>query len=157
MFQARYNELGSYDCSVTDAENSYFPGKDLGLPFEGPGSIAKMGRRVVALFVDYTAASLIAAAFFGYRQFVEGQSVLTQFTPLIIFAVINIVFIPTILGTPGHRIMQLRVMRVDGAWPGFWRPIIRTALLVIVIPAVIWDQDRRGLHDKFAGTVLVRA
>lgn len=142
---------------MTDAENSYFPGKDLGLPFEGPGSIAKMGRRVVALFIDYTAASLIAAGFFGYRQFVDGQSVLTQFMPLIIFAVINIVFIPTILGTPGHRIMQLKVMTVDGQWTGFLRPIIRTLLLVVVIPAVIWDQDRRGLHDKIAGTVLIRA
>jgi hypothetical protein len=28
---------------------------------------------------------------------------------------------------------------------------------VIVIPAVIWDADQRGLHDKAAGTVLIRA
>ena len=33
----------------------------------------------------------------------------------------------------------------------------RTALLIVVIPAVIWDADQRGLHDKAAGTVLVRA
>jgi len=26
-----------------------------------------------------------------------------------------------------------------------------------VIPAVIWDADQRGLHDKAAGTVLIRA
>jgi hypothetical protein len=32
-----------------------------------------------------------------------------------------------------------------------------TALLCIVIPAVIWDADHRGLHDKIAGTVLVRS
>jgi len=25
-----------------------------------------------------------------------------------------------------------------------------------VIPAVIWDADQRGLHDKAAGTVLLR-
>jgi uncharacterized RDD family membrane protein YckC len=26
-----------------------------------------------------------------------------------------------------------------------------------VIPATIWDRDGRGLHDKAAGTVVVRA
>jgi hypothetical protein len=26
----------------------------------------------------------------------------------------------------------------------------------LIIPAVIWDGDQRGLHDKIAGTVLVR-
>jgi uncharacterized RDD family membrane protein YckC len=34
---------------------------------------------------------------------------------------------------------------------------VRTALLIVVIPAVIWDADQRGLHDKVAGTVLVRS
>ncbi|HEY5230049.1 MAG TPA: RDD family protein, partial [Galbitalea sp.] len=29
-------------------------------------------------------------------------------------------------------------------------------LLMVVIPAVIFDRDQRGLHDKIAGTVLVR-
>ncbi|MCU1514874.1 MAG: hypothetical protein JWO10_1964, partial [Microbacteriaceae bacterium] len=37
-----------------------------------------------------------------------------------------------------------------------WRPALRTVLLSLVIPAVIWDLDQRGLHDKAAGTVLVR-
>jgi len=26
----------------------------------------------------------------------------------------------------------------------------------VVIPAVVWDRDIRGFHDKLAGTVLVR-
>jgi uncharacterized RDD family membrane protein YckC len=42
-------------------------------------------------------------------------------------------------------------------WPGLWRPIVRSVLLALVIPAVIWDADNRGLHDKAAGTVLVRS
>jgi hypothetical protein len=29
-------------------------------------------------------------------------------------------------------------------------------LLCIVIPAVIWDSDQRGMHDRLSGTVLVR-
>ncbi|PZU30429.1 MAG: RDD family protein, partial [Microbacterium sp.] len=45
---------------------------------------------------------------------------------------------------------------VGGGWVGLWRPIVRTLLLCLVIPAVIWDADQRGVHDKAAGTVLLR-
>jgi hypothetical protein len=34
---------------------------------------------------------------------------------------------------------------------------VRTLLLVIIVPAVVWDSDQRGFHDKVAGTVLMRA
>ena len=37
-----------------------------------------------------------------------------------------------------------------------WRPLVRTVLLCLAIPALIWDRDQRGLHDRGAGTVLVR-
>ena len=58
-----------------------------------------------------------------------------------------------------HRGVEVEVEEphIDGAWVGLWRPIVRTVLLVLVIPAVIWDADQRGLHDKAAGTVLVRS
>jgi uncharacterized RDD family membrane protein YckC len=130
---------------VTLDEQSY-PGRRLGLPESGSGSVARLGRRVGALFIDYGAAYLISG-FFGW----DALAILT------IFGLIQIVFLPTLQGSPGHRIMGLRIMRLDGSWVGLWRPIVRTLLLIIVIPAVIWDPDQRGLHDKAAGTVLVRA
>jgi len=34
--------------------------------------------------------------------------------------------------------------------------LVRTVLLAVVIPALIWDRDTRGFHDKIAGTVLIR-
>ena len=123
-----------------------YPGERLGLPEQGSGSIARLGRRVGALFIDYGAAYLISG-FWGW----DSLAILT------IFAIIQVVFIPTLQGSPGHRIFGLRLVRLDGAWAGLWRPIVRTLLLVIVIPAVIWDADQRGLHDKAAGTVLLRA
>jgi hypothetical protein len=43
-----------------------------------------------------------------------------------------------------------------GGYLGLWRPLVRTLLLCLGIPALIWDRDQRGLHDKAAGTVLVR-
>ena len=55
------------------------------------------------------------------------------------------------------EVIDLDLRYGDGGWAGLWRPVGRTALLALVIPAVIWDADQRGLHDKAAGTVLVRA
>ncbi|MFB8147199.1 RDD family protein [Microbacterium sp. NPDC056003] len=130
---------------MTDQAHDY-PGERLGLPREGSGSIARLGRRVGALFVDYGAAYLISG-FFGWDPLAI----------LAIFAAIQIVFIPTLQGSPGHRIFGLRLVRLDGAWTGLWRPVVRTLLLIVVVPAVIWDADQRGLHDKAAGTILLRA
>lgn len=133
-----------------------FPGERLGLPSDGRGSIGKLGRRVGALFVDYIAATIIAT-FFGYDQFaLPTDAGITLFYPLIVFAVLQVLFLPTMQSSPGHRLFGLTLRRVDGAWVGLWRPIVRTLLLIVVIPAVVWDADHRGFHDKLAGTVLVR-
>ena len=40
--------------------------------------------------------------------------------------------------------------------PGLLRAAARTALLLLVVPAVVQDGDGRGLHDRAAGTVIVR-
>jgi len=142
---------------MSDTAQTY-PGERLGLPKTGPGSVGRIGRRIAALAIDYAAASLIATAFLGFQQFaLPKEAGITQFAPMIVFAVLQILFIPTIGGSPGHRIVGLRLVMVNGAWVGLWRPIVRTVLLVFVIPAVIFDADQRGLHDKAVGTVLIRA
>ncbi|WP_292679019.1 MULTISPECIES: RDD family protein [unclassified Microbacterium] len=143
---------------MTDAvsENTY-PGQRLGFPESGPGSIARAGRRIGALAIDYAAATIIAIAFFGYDQFaLPEEAGWTQFAPMAVFAAMNLVFLPTLGGTPGHRLLGMRLQLVGGGWVGLWRPIVRTLLLIVVIPAVVWDADQRGLHDKAAGTVLLR-
>ncbi|MGP3536628.1 RDD family protein [Microbacterium sp. RD1] len=124
-----------------------YPGERLGLPREGTGSIATLGRRMGAIALDWGCAVLISIAFFAYAPLAT----------TLIFVIVQVVFIPTIGGSPGHRVFGMRVQRVTGGWPGVWRPIIRSVLLALVIPAVIWDADNRGVHDKAAGTVLVRA
>lgn len=131
---------------MTDAPSSY-PGERFGLPDSGPGSIARIGRRIGALAIDWAAAVIISIAFFQYDALATTA----------VFAVVQIVFIPTIGGSPGHRILGMRVVMLRGGWVGLWRPVVRTLLLVLVIPAVMWDPDQRGLHDKAVGTVLIRA
>jgi uncharacterized RDD family membrane protein YckC len=135
-----------------------YPGERLGLPESGPRSIGRVGRRIGALLIDYVAATIIATGFLGFDQFaLPSEAGLTQFAPMFVFALLQIIFIPVVGGSPGHRILGMRVVRIDGSWTGLWRPIVRTVLLVLVIPAVIWDGDQRGLHDKAVGTVLIRA
>lgn len=127
-------------------ENSY-PGERLGLPESGSGSIAKLPRRFGAIAIDWACAVLISIAFFSYDPLAT----------TLIFVIVQCVFIPTLGGSPGHRVLGMRVQRVTGGWPGLWRPIVRSILLALVIPAVIWDADNRGVHDKAAGTVLIRS
>ncbi|MFB6608965.1 RDD family protein [Agromyces sp. NPDC056379] len=133
-----------------DLEPSRWPGERLGLPSEGRGSVARAGRRLAALLVDWASAMLISLLFTPYESVAY-----TWVTPLV-FAVLQIVFIPTIGGSLGHRLLGMRVIPLDGGWVGPWRPVVRTALLLIVVPALVWDSDQRGFHDKVAGTVLIR-
>ncbi|GAA4374826.1 RDD family protein [Agromyces bauzanensis] len=128
-----------------------WPGERLGLPAAGSGSVGRVGRRLAALAIDWVAAIVIALLFAPY------SSTLHTWLTLGIFALMQVLFIPTIGGSVGHRLVGLRVVPVAGGWVGPWRPVVRTVLLVIVLPAVVWDSDQRGFHDKLAGTVLIRA
>jgi uncharacterized RDD family membrane protein YckC len=123
-----------------------WPGKRLGLPENGPRSIARTGRRVGAICIDWGLAVLLSVAFFAYDPFAT----------LAIFAVAQIVFLLTVSGSVGHLALGMRVVPMAGGYLGLWRPFVRTLLLCLVIPAVIWDRDGRGMHDRLAGTVLVR-
>ena len=75
---------------------------------------------------------------------------------LIIFVILQIVFIPTIGASIGHRLVGLRLVSIHGGWIGLWRPVVRSLLLGLALPALVWDSDQRGFHDKIAGTALIR-
>ena len=123
-----------------------WPGKRLGLPADGPRSIARIGRRVAAIAIDWALSATISIAFFSYDPWAT----------LAIFAAEQVVFVLTINASIGHLVLGLRVVPVAGGYLGVWRPIARAILVCLVIPAVIWDRDQRGLHDRAIGTVLVR-
>lgn len=125
---------------------SDWPGKRLGLPESGPRSIGRFGRRLAALAIDWAAAVLISITFFRYDPWAT----------LAVFAIAQILFLLTLGGSVGHVLLGMRVVPVTGGYLGWWRPLARTALLCLVIPAVIWDRDQRGMHDRAIGTVLVR-
>jgi uncharacterized RDD family membrane protein YckC len=123
------------------------------MPERGPGSLARFGRRLVAVLVDWLLCDLIAAGFMSYRL---GQGGLGSFKPLFVFVVMNLLLVGTLGCTIGHRLLGIRVVRLGGSATGPLLALTRTILLAVVIPALIWDRDTRGFHDKIAGTVTVR-
>ena len=123
------------------------------MPEHGPGSLARFGRRLVAVMVDWFLSTMIAAGLMGYRL---GSGGLGPFKPLAVFVVMNLLLVGTLGFTIGHRLLGIRVVCVGGASAGPLRAAVRTILLALVIPAVIWDRDTRGFHDKLARTVPVR-
>ncbi|WP_078890750.1 RDD family protein [Streptomyces sp. NRRL B-1381] len=128
-----------------------YRGKGLGLPEEGPGAIAPLGRRFGALFIDWALCMLIA-----YGLFARGDQQAAGNWALGIFLVMSLLTVGTIGCTPGKRLLRIRVVAEDGGRLGFGRVAVRTVLLVLAIPALVWDRDGRGLHDRLARAVQVR-
>jgi uncharacterized RDD family membrane protein YckC len=139
-------DIGSWLSGPDTSGVSKYPGERLGLPESGPGSIARAGRRIVAIMIDWGIALLISNFAFG------GDSWAT----LAVFAIEQILLVGTLGYSIGHRIMGIAVVRPGGGTPGPLAALVRTVLLCLVIPAVIFDPDQRGLHDKALNTVLIR-
>ncbi len=116
--------------------------------------MAPLGRRAVALFLDGLIAQVIAMGLLGYVQGVGGVG---SFKPLAVIFVMNVVMVGTGGFTVGHRLLGLRVERCPRGYAGPVRGLIRSTLLCLAIPPLIVDREGRGLHDRVAGTVILRA
>jgi hypothetical protein len=128
-----------------------WPGRGLGLPETGPRSLARAGRRVGALAIDWAISLGI-----GYAAFWNADVGLRGWIDLAVWVVLTILFELFFLGSPGHLLLRMRVVPVRGGRLAPWRPVVRTLLLALVVPALIGDEEGRALHDRAAGTILVR-
>ncbi|GAB3591669.1 RDD family protein [Angustibacter peucedani] len=147
--QRRREAVGSWldgpVAATSDVDD--YPGRRLGLPATGPGSVARFGRRLVAVCLDWALALLVS------RGLLHGE----EWSTLLVFAVVQLAFVGTLGGSPGHLALRLRVVRVeDGAAAGPLRALGRAVLLSLAVPPLVWDRDQRGLHDRLVGTVLRR-
>lgn len=131
------------------------PGAGIGLPEEGPGAAAPYGRRLLALLLDWGLSWLVAALLVAVAG---SQDPATRSAAnLAVFAVEVWVLTATAGVTAGKLLCGLRVRRLDGRPVGFGWSLARTLLLLAVLPALLWDRDHRGMHDRATGTVVVRA
>lgn len=125
-------------------------GARLGLAAQGPGSAAGMGRRAAALTLDIVLAALVAGLFTA-PELPRNWSLLAWF-------VLTVIPVAAFGASAGMTTLGIKVLRVDGAqFVGVPRALLRTALLFLIVPALVSDAAGRGLHDRAAGTVVVRA
>ncbi len=107
-----------------------------------------MGRRLAALLIDWVLCLIIA------RAFLHGAA-----APVLTLAIFGAeVYLLTALTgfTVGKRVLGIRVARLDGKPVGLLWALVRTLLLLTVIPPLVSDRDLRGLHDRAANTIVLR-
>ncbi|WP_261556751.1 RDD family protein [Frankia tisae] len=113
------------------------------------------GPRLGAYLIDAVVANLIVGALYlaglGYAGDVRGLAI------YLVFLLEEFILISTGGQTIGMRLLGMRVIRLRDRGRQSWPWIgVRTLLLALLVPVVIWDRDQRGLHDRAAGTVVVR-
>lgn len=126
-----------------------YPGDRLGLPPNGPGSLAPWGRRILALFIDWGLASLISWTWFNFNPWVT----------LGVFVLMHVALTGFLGVTIGKRLVRIQVVRLQpnapASIPGPLWALVRTLLLLLILPVIVISPDGRSAHDRIAGTVQV--
>jgi uncharacterized RDD family membrane protein YckC len=122
-------------------------------------SVAPMGRRLAALVVDWLLCELIVSGL-ARHSIISGAAdphyYAALYGTLALFAV-EVWLLTSISGlTVGKRLLGIRVIKTDGGRPGFGWALVRTVLLLFVVPALLSDRDLRGMHDRASDTIVVR-
>jgi len=131
-----------------------WPGERLGLPQSGRGAVAGWGRRTLALVLDWVGSMMVVGLFVGTDLWNGTGAV--QWAPLLVFAAERWVLTSLTGGSVGQLLTRIRVVRTDGSTLGPGRALVRTLLICLVIPPVVYNPDQRGLHDLAVDSVTVR-
>ena len=131
-----------------------YPGEAFGLPESGPGSLARMGRRLAALIIDWLLCYGLAAL--GMTLGLISPRALST-AILVVWLVLGAVAVRLFSFTPGQFALGLRVASVDNRLHvGLGRAAARGLLIALVVPALFIDLDGRGIQDRVTGTAVVR-
>jgi uncharacterized RDD family membrane protein YckC len=145
--------MSGSDPSSDTGPNDY-PGQRLGLPESGPGSIARFGRRIGALLVDWFIAYGLSALAMSLGLL--SLNILST-AVLVVWFVLGVVSVRLFGFTPGQLMLGLRVASIDHRiHVGIGRAAVRGLLIALVIPALFTDGDFRGYQDRFTNTAVVR-
>lgn len=110
------------------------------------------GRRMLGVLIDWLMSYAIAIGFFV--EFGEPSMGAVVF---LIFTAQYLLFAALGGATPGHRVVGLKIVRFsDGAIPTPIQALIRTGLLILIVTAITFDHNGRGINERLSNTVLVR-
>jgi len=114
-----------------------------------------LGRRMSALMVDWLACYFIVAATTG------GIGIMAPNRSWLVLALFfaEVAILSALQGASlGHRIFGIKIIRfADGGTVTPLQALFRTSLLITVIFAITFDENGRGLHERFSRTVLTRS
>jgi uncharacterized RDD family membrane protein YckC len=134
-----------------------WPGRNLGLPQDGPGSVAGRGVRLGALVIDLALMGLVTSLFVHVDLNEPERMQQFNYLAVLVWYVVTVAMVGLFGFTAGKLLLGMQVVRVDGAtMVNPLRAMLRTLLLAVIVPAALVDADGRGLHDKVTGTVVVR-
>jgi uncharacterized RDD family membrane protein YckC len=107
---------------------------------------ATLQRRFGALMIDWLLC-LLVARFLGPFP--------NNWAPFVL--IVEYAFFIGLFGqTPGMRLAKIACVSVgDGRPIGIPRAFIRGVLLALLVPALVMDRQRRGWHDRAAGSVVI--
>nr|WP_308495265.1 RDD family protein [Micromonospora purpureochromogenes] len=109
-----------------------------------------LGRRFGALVIDWVLCLLVA------RGFADPASD-AWVAPLVLILEYGF-FLGLFAQTPGMYVTRVRCLGwADGGRIGLLRALLRGLLLALLVPALIMDEHRRGLHDRLTGSVIADA
>ena len=131
----------------------------LNLPADGAGSRAGTGRRIAALAADWALSLAVVGVLSGGALGLGAapqDANRSAAVVLAVFAVEVAVFTWLTGGSLGQRALGCAVASLDGRRLGLLRAVLRTALVCLVVPSVVFDSDSRGLHDRWLRTAVVR-
>ena len=112
---------------------------------------ASLGRRLLALVIDWTMSRLIAGLLNPYLV------INRDFSILLIFFLEVAFFTVIFQASAGQRIMAVKVVTYpDQGRVASKKIVLRTLLICLVIPAV-FTKEGRSLHDYFTQTQTIKA
>jgi uncharacterized RDD family membrane protein YckC len=120
--------------------------------------VAGWGRRFAALALDWIASGLTAGLLFGYQWFgaTASEQGMVGLSPLLVF-LLEATFLTALLGGSfGQLALRVAVVRLDGKPVNILQAFLRTLLICLVVPPLVFNRDQRGLHDLAVRTVTVR-
>jgi len=116
-------------------------------------------RRLVAVIID----GVILGAITGVLMAIFGAQQAASWLGSIIGIIYVIGFWTWRGQTPGKMVMGIKIIKTDGSPIGIGRAILRyvgylvsTIIICIGYLMIAWDSKKQGLHDKIAGTYVVK-
>ncbi len=124
-------------------------------PAAGPAH-ASWGRRIAALAIDWVASIMVVIGVVGIGRYLDDRA--AGWWVLLAFWAQASVLTAFAGGSFGQLLLGVRVRRTDGRSLDLLRSLLRTALVCVVVPPLVFEsRTGRGLHDLATDSGAYRA